>query len=96
MNFLSDITSYVWKIAWIYMDCAKVCYILVAVVWPYVESLKRFPYQLFLIIGSFQILADYLFPLSGCNRWKFGKKLFLLFSAISRLLVFFSICKINN
>ena len=50
--------------------------VLGAVVGADVESLSRTPHQFPLVIGSFQIYCDHLFPFLGRDRRKFGEQLF--------------------
>ncbi len=50
--------------------------VLGAVVGPDVETFARFPYQLALVISSFQVGRNHLFPLFGRNRREFGEQLF--------------------
>ena len=42
-----------------------------------VESFRRFPYQLFLVVGSLEVRFDRLLPPFGRDRGKFGEKLLL-------------------
>lgn len=51
--------------------------ILGAVVRADVEPFRRFPYQLFLVVGSLEVRFDRLLPPLGRDRGKFGEKLLL-------------------
>src|SRR5690606_9615628 len=47
--------------------------IIFMVKWPYVDSLGALPHQSFIVVGTFKVKLDFLFPLFRRNAVKFGK-----------------------
>ena len=59
-----------------------------------VETFRRFPHQFTLVVRTFEVGLDYLLPLLGRNRRKFGKQLFTFGSCHNKLEISIEICSI--
>jgi len=69
-------TAYVRELACLRAQELDALEVLGAVVGPDVETFARFPYQLALVISTFQVGRNHLLPLLGRNRREFGEQLF--------------------
>ena len=57
--------------------------VLGAVVGAHFEALDSFPHELLLIVGTLEVLVDYLLPFLGRNRREFAKQLIVFHYLVS-------------
>ena len=69
-------TSHERKLAWSAFQMLQIHKVFGTIIGAYIEALRGFPHQFFIVVGSFQVFCNHCFPLLRNNGGKFGKQLF--------------------